>query len=274
MKEAAIALMGEQEKSYWWHVSCRLYWQTILRRWLPTDRHSGKVRRVGPHPELYNPGPSFAPLRAGGQGRMTGERRLHIVDVGCGTGINLIMLREFGEVVGIDRSPTALEFASQYGPVASGDALQLPQLDKSTDLITAFDLLEHLPDDAAAISEWGRVLKPGGHLMISAPAYQWLYGPRDKAFMHYRRYDRKGLARLVSQSGFYPVFSTYLFAVTFPLFMLQRLVGQLANQPSDYTPVPPIVNQLLIWLGQLEAKWLWCWPLPFGSSVVILARKL
>ncbi len=174
----------------------------------------------------------------------------------------------------MDRSSTALSFARQYGATRLGDALRLPYPGDSYDLLTAFDLLEHLPDDVAAIREWRRVLKPGGFLLISSPAYQWLFGPHDKELSHYRRYSRPELINELSRAGFQTVFSSYCFMFTFPIFVAQRLLSRGLKRSAGYNPAPAWINQPLIWLGYLEAQLMRWFSLPFGSSIVVLARKL
>lgn len=237
MKPALLEKMHREEKTYWWHISCRLVWDSILRRFF-----------------------NVADAK--------------ILDVGCGTGINLPLLSRFGQVLGVDNSPQAVDFYKEYGGQAVlSDATKLSLPSESQDLVTAFDILEHLDDDAKAVKEWCRVLKPGGYLFISVPAYQWLFGPRDIELSHRRRYSRGGLVELTKGTDCQVVFSSYFFALSFLPFLIQRFISKLISRSPGYTPAPPVVNQFLIWLGQIEAGWLKILPLPFGSSVLVLARK-
>ena len=238
MQETDVALMGAHDRSYWWHVARRLVWRSVLDKWL-----------------------SPIPNRK-------------ILDIGCGSGINLEFLRRWGLVVGIDQSEAALASAKQYGAVERGDALNLPRPNETVDLITAFDVLEHLPDDQSALKEWGRVLRSGGYVAISVPAYQWLYGPHDKVLLHQRRYALDELAGKLSRAGFKPIFSSYVFMFTFPIFLAQRSLTRSLNQGAGYNLAPPMINRLLIGLGSLEAMLVKFISLPFGSSVFILAEKV
>src|SRR3989344_6493442 len=199
---------------------------------------------------------------------------MEILDVGCGGGFNLEFLRRWGKVTGIDQSEVALVSAKQHGEAEQGDALQLPRPDESIDLITAFDVLEHLLDDAAALQEWRRALSSGGYVAISVPAYQWLYGPHDKALLHQRRYTLSKLAAKLSQAGFKPIFSSYVFMFTFPIFVAQRLLAKSLGRGAGYNAAPHTISRLLIGLGWIEAWLIRYISLPFGSSVFILAKKI
>ncbi|MFH1088502.1 MAG: class I SAM-dependent methyltransferase, partial [Patescibacteria group bacterium] len=206
---------------------------------------------------------------------------------------------KFGDVTGVDSSEMAVALANSaanhmipelvdelhltpraqsrgyiQGKAVLGRAEDLPFENREFDLVTAFDVLEHLPDESRAIGEWGRVLRSGGVLFISVPAHQWLFGPHDRALNHYRRYELNQLLRLLIKNNFSPIFSTYIFGFSFPLFILQR--GLLKNSPgrqTQYVNLPSWLNSLLISLGKLEAVWLRFSRFPFGSSIVILARK-
>ena len=260
--------MQQQEQSYWWHISRRFILQTILNRFrslflchseLALTRHSSCDGWVE---ESRDPSTSL---------RMTNCK---ILDVGCGTGTNFEWLSKFGDVVGVEISKTAVELAHHEGKVLWGRAEDLPVEDGEFDLITVFDVMEHLSDEVKAIKEWGRVLRPHGKLFIAVPAYQGLFGPHDRALEHYRRYSLRGLNKLLRQNSFHPIFSTYIFCLTFPLFLIQRWLAKRSSATkSQYISVPSWVNNTLIGLGKIEAIWLKWFKFPFGSSIVILAKK-
>ncbi|KKT86905.1 MAG: Methyltransferase type 11 [candidate division Kazan bacterium GW2011_GWB1_45_10] len=209
-------------------------------------------------------------------------RTVKILDVGCGTGENFSWLSKFGEVVGADTSELAIELANQKGravlgraPAFAGRAEDLPFEDNTFNLITAFDVLEHLPDETRVLKEWGRVLCSGGYLFLSVPAYQWLYGPHDRALQHLRRYNLSQLKKILQNNGFHIIFASYFFCLTFPAFLAQRwLVKFSQNDTSQYVGVAPWLNSFLIALGKAESAWLKFGQFPFGSSIVILARKI
>jgi len=259
LKELALIEMQQQEQSYWWHVSRRFILQTILARHAKLIVcHSGT-----PHPTS----PYQGEERRGSCSRQ-------ILDVGCGTGANFEWLSKFGDVTGVEINKTAVELAHHEGKVAWGRAEDLPVEDSKFDLVVALDVLEHLSDETRAIKEWGRVLCPHGKLFIAVPAYQGLFGPHDRALEHYRRYSLCGLNKLLRQNGFHPIFSTHIFCLTFPLFLIQRWLAKRSSvTKSQYISVPSWTNNILIGLGKIEAIWLKWFKFPFGSSIVILAKK-
>jgi ubiquinone/menaquinone biosynthesis C-methylase UbiE len=277
MRDTDIKLMQEMEEGYWWHVSRRFILQSILNRYFNSDRHSGKLttitlrrhsglvqnRTFRTHPESYD---NVAPrLRSGNE-------LWKILDIGCGSGANMQWLRNFGDVTGLDNNQYAIKSAEKYGKVIKGDALQLPPLGNNFNLITVFDVLEHVKDDQVAIKEWGKVLQSNGYLFLSVPAYQWLFGSRDKQLGHYRRYNLHNLIQLVCHENFELIFSSYVFALVFPFFMIQRIFFQKENS-SIYPKLPIWLNNFLMRLSNLEANLVKFMRLPFGGSIVILVRK-
>lgn len=275
MQESEILAMGERERSYWWHVCRRLVWRSILDKWLPADHNYVEPSVIASNSEAISAdqiATGYRPRNDNLWDRMT--ERGQILDIGCGTGFNLSFLKNWGEVMGIDQSEVAISSAQLYGVAKQGDVLRLPVPDLTIDLATAFDVLEHVADDEVALLEWARVIKIGGYLAISVPAYQWLFGPHDRALSHQRRYNTAELSAKLTRAGLKPVFASYVFMFTFPVFIAQRLLAKTLGRDAGYNPAPGIVNQLLIWLGQLEAvlvKWI---SLPFGSSVFILSKKI
>lgn len=235
MQDADISLMNDVENNYWWHVSRRFILQSVLQQRMK--------KRIG-----------------------------NILDVGCGTGSNLQWLNKFGEATGIDNNLKALSLCGVKNKVILGRADNLP-INNMYALITAFDVLEHLEDDKKALKEWKRVVEKGGYLFISVPAYQWLFSSHDKQMMHYRRYNKGQLLQLVKEAGFKPVFSSYFFMFTFPLFVLQRIISKTTKKSFGYIQLPTIINNFFILLGKIE-KWLMKYmSLPFGSSILLLAKK-
>jgi SAM-dependent methyltransferase len=126
------------------------------------------------------------------------------LDVGAAVGGNTRVLRELGwQALAVDYSPTAVAIAKQNGIEAiEADACDLPLGSSEYDLITAFDVLEHIEDDHAAAAELYRVLRPGGRALIAVPCDMALWSPHDEAVGHVRRYDRAGLEELMTKAGF------------------------------------------------------------------------
>ena len=117
----------------------------------------------------------------------------HVLDAGCGSGRTLVeLVRYGGEVSGIELDTDAAELARRrgLGEVQVGRLEELPWDDATFDLITCLDVIEHVPDDVAALVELRRVARPGGWLLVTVPAYQALWSHHDEANHHYRRYSR------------------------------------------------------------------------------------
>src|SRR5258708_16044342 len=132
-----------------------------------------------------------------------GKPRPRILDVGCGTGANLQMLAEFGAAEGVDVSAEALDFcrARGLGAVRQGAAESLPYGDTQFDLVTGLDVVEHLDDDVAGLSEMFRVLRPGGRVLLFVPALMFLWGVQDDVSHHRRRYTLAELKEKLGAAG-------------------------------------------------------------------------
>jgi SAM-dependent methyltransferase len=201
-----------------------------------------------------------------------------LLDVGCGTGATATALRAFGRVQGVDSSPLALECCTRRGlnEIQLGRAEELPQTSESIDVIVATDILEHLDDDLAALAEFRRVLKPGGHAVITVPAYQALWSEHDEALMHRRRYIAAGLGERIRGAGFETVRLSYALAFLLPLALgrLRRrkpVAGRVAEAQVPALPEAP--NSALIRFQRLETALLRRMNLPWGLSVVAVIRK-
>jgi SAM-dependent methyltransferase len=203
-----------------------------------------------------------------------------VLDVGCGTGATSAALAEFGRVFAVDLSAEAIRFAQSRGlETAAMNAGALAISDQAFQLVVALDVIEHLEDDRAAMDELRRVLAPGGRILVTVPAYKWLWSSHDVANGHWRRYRRGELKRLLEVSGFqvevcsYVMMSMLLPAAAYRL--LERLPGRHvddADSEVHFTPVPPALNWFLShfasWGGYLAGR-VW---LPFGLSIAAVAR--
>jgi ubiquinone/menaquinone biosynthesis C-methylase UbiE len=136
-------------------------------------------------------------------GRLELPTAARVLDAGCGSGRTMVDLRRYGEVVGIELSEDAAEIARERdcGDVVIGRIEQLPFEDGTFDLITCLDVIEHTPDDRAALRELRRVAKPGGWALVTVPAYQALWSSHDEANHHYRRYSRAALRAAAVDAG-------------------------------------------------------------------------
>jgi ubiquinone/menaquinone biosynthesis C-methylase UbiE len=209
-----------------------------------------------------------------------GRADARMLDCGCGTGNNLELLRRFGHAVGIDLTWTGLMFAHNRGDraVAQASATMLPFADASFDIVTSFDVIYALKDadEAAALAEMFRVLRPGGHLLINVAAMNLLRGNHSVLSAEVRRYSRGMLAERLRKNGFEIRRITYTNATILPIVaavrLLQRVSGHEESQDEIAIPATPI-NAALSAALAIEAVALRAVNMPFGSSLLALARK-
>ena len=210
------------------------------------------------------------------------SRPLAIGDVGCGMGASVEMLGEFGNVVGSDFSSTALAFSREHGNtrLAAAALPHLPFRDAAFDIVTAFDVIEHVDDDHAAARDLWRICKPGGLLVVTVPAYQWLWSEHDDINEHRRRYTMSRLRQCLDQPGVSFLTLSYMNTLLAPPVMLYRLLHNALGQRkstdaprSDVFALPSPVNGLLERIFSLEAMLVRHVRQPFGISVICVARK-
>ncbi|MFM1801742.1 MAG: hypothetical protein RJA81_1094 [Planctomycetota bacterium] len=201
-----------------------------------------------------------------------------ILDVGCGTGATARLLKDHGNVIGLDFSQLALSACEKRGidHLLQGSAMAIPLADNSVDVIVATDILEHLDEDEKALSEFRRILKPGGIVIISVPAYQFLWSAHDEALMHKRRYTSKLLASRIKNAGLATCYHGYALSLLFPLALIRWVsngLGRKATPQSQHLELPTWVNRLLIQFQRFE-KFLFCWVrLPWGLSIIRVTQR-
>lgn len=206
--------------------------------------------------------------------------RGEILDCGCGTGHNLTMLRPYGHAYGIDLTWAGLQYASIHGErhVAQATASRLPFPDARFILVTSFDVLYALEDDAErdAIREMHRVLKPGGTLIVNVAALEALRGNHSILSGEVRRYGRVDLRRRLESAGFRVQRISYTNFSILPLIagvrLAQRVGGQKESQQEISTPPAP-VNAVLSGLLAMEAAAFRVVNMPIGSSLLAVARR-
>ncbi len=215
---------------------------------------------------------------------LTGVSHPRILDCGCGTGANMSMLRAHGaEAYGFDLTPRGLRYAREYGDhrVARASAARVPFKSATFDLVTSFDVLYCLPDEVEkeAIAEMARVVKPGGALIVNVAALEILRGGHSILSEELRRYRPSMLEERLGAAGFEVQRMTFTNATLFPLMLAVRTIQRVAglNSTEDTSkeialPSKP-VNATLTALLSLEARALRVMNMPFGSSLLCLARK-
>jgi SAM-dependent methyltransferase len=211
--------------------------------------------------------------------QLDGRGPIRILDVGCGAGGMLEPLSRYGSVTGVDMSAELVEFCHQRGfpDVVAGSAYELPAGDGSVDLVTLFDTIEHVPDDARALREVRRVLAPGGLVFISTPAYQFLYANNDRVAHHERRYTGRGLRRKLIAADLEPLKLTYFNTLLFPAILpavLAKKLGERISDPGDRTnlshPLRPRLNRGLATIMSSERHLLGHANMPFGHSLIAI----
>jgi SAM-dependent methyltransferase len=173
-----------------------------------------------------------------------------ILDAGCGTGRNLAEFGRLGAAHGVDPSPQAIAFCRSRGldGVVEASIESLPFEDASFDLILATDVLEHVPRDDLALGELRRVAAPGARLLVTVPAYQWLWSQHDDSHHHLRRYTAPRLRERLLPAGWRPALETYFnTALLPPIAVVRTLARRRAprNGRTDYQLTGGALNRLL-----------------------------
>ncbi len=197
-----------------------------------------------------------------------------ILEIGCGTGHNLEMLLRFGRVDGIEIDGAARAIASHRLGHAVGDA-RLPDLagvpERHYDLVAILDVLEHVEDDRAALASIARRLKSGGRILVTVPAFPWMWSAHDVVNHHHRRYTRKSLKKAVTEAGLKVEFLSWFNSLLFPLAAAGRLAGRLTGKEDSDDALPPrAVNALFESLFGLERHAVGRVPFPPGVSLVAI----
>lgn len=214
---------------------------------------------------------------------------LDLLDIGCGAGNMIHHLSRYGRVKGVEIDPRPVTIALQRGyDVEQGDASRgLTYADASFDLVTALDVIEHNQDDLGILREAYRVLRPGGYLVVTVPAFMWLWSHNDEINAHVRRYTIPELSAALAKAGFRVRRATYNNFLIFPMaaaLILTRRAGdrrpQLASHhlsqdeyQVEMEPASPPVNAVLTAAGWLEAQVLRRLSLPVGTGIIAIAHK-
>ena len=242
MMEHTYPILFEVEQSHWWHQGRRRIIASFV------EEITARVK----------------------------DHRPKILDVGCGTGANLLMLSKYGDAEGVDVSQDALTFCHERGleKVKLGAAEALPYEDGTFDLVTALDVVEHLDDDLAGLREFRRVLRPDGRVLLFVPTFMFLWGVQDDVSHHRVRYRLPELRKILEQAGFEMERSTYANITFFLPILLIRKFMQLTGikTESENNINIPAFNRLFGQLLGAESNFLRFMNFPFGVSGLCVAK--
>ena len=198
-----------------------------------------------------------------------------ILEIGCGTGHNLAMLGEFGHIDGLelDDEARALSEKRLGRKVMSSPLPELVEVpDRHYDLIGAFDVIEHIEDDGAALASIATKLKPGGKFVMAVPAHQWMWSAHDVVNHHKRRYSRRALKALIDDSPLRLEKIGYFNSLLFPLAVAQRAVSKMRDKENADVALPPApLNAALERIFGIERHLVGRLPLTPGLSLFAVA---
>ena len=198
-----------------------------------------------------------------------------VLEIGCGTGHNLAMLAGFGHVEGLELDAEARAISEKRlgRKVMSSPLPELSEVpDCHYDLIGAFDVIEHIDDDRAALSSIAAKLKPAGKFVMTVPAHQWMWSAHDAVNHHKRRYSKAGLKALINASPMKLDKIGYFNSLLFPLAVAERAASKLRGKEDADVKLPPApVNVALEKIFEVERYLVGRLPLPPGLSLFAVA---
>jgi SAM-dependent methyltransferase len=238
MERAVFDRMAEQDEVHWWYVARRRILRDLIARHVPMPENA------------------------------------RILEIGCGTGHNFDMLREFGPIDAIEVDAEARDLASRRLGQPVGSA-PLPELggvpERAYHLIALLDVLEHVDEDRAALASIATKLAPGGRIVLTVPAYAWMWSAHDVVHHHKRRYSKQGLRRVIEAAGLKAERIGYFNSLLFPLAAAIRLAGKISRKDESDDKMPPApLNAMFRAIFGLERHLVGRVPLPAGVSLFAL----
>ncbi|MCW3846343.1 class I SAM-dependent methyltransferase [Sphingomonas sp. LB-2] len=202
-------------------------------------------------------------------------RDARILEIGCGTGHNLPMLASFGEVDAIEIDEAAGAFAAERlgKPIGTSPLPELSGVERGQyDLVAVLDVVEHVEDDVGALRAIASLLKPGGKILITVPAHQWMWSAHDVVNHHKRRYSKATLTAALQKAGLSWRKLRWFNSLLFPAAVAARMAGKLTGKDdSDDSPPPGPLNAIFETVFRIERHLLGRVPMPPGLSIIVLA---
>lgn len=200
-----------------------------------------------------------------------------ILEAGCGTGGNLAMLSSLGDLDAFEFDDIARKRAEEksnrslpFGALPD----RIPGDDSAYDLIGLFDVLEHVEADEASLAALGARLTPEGRLILTVPAYGWLWSKHDERHHHFRRYTKASLTEAAQAAGLKVERSFYFNSFLFPVVVAIRALKALFRRDTPDDDLPgPIINRLLSRVFRTERHLVGTIPMPFGLSLCAVLRR-
>jgi SAM-dependent methyltransferase len=185
-----------------------------------------------------------------------------ILDAGCGSGRNMVELAHHGIVTGVELSDTSVHLARDrnVGEVLEGSVMDMPFEDGSFELTVSLDVIEHLEDDVSALRELRRVTTPGGALLVTVPAYQWLWSGHDEINHHHRRYNRRTLLAAAQSAGWRLESSAHFNSLLLPAAILLRALERFKPAATK--------SSLDLWVPPAPLNWALRQPLKLEAAVI------
>ena len=232
----------EHEDAHWWFVSRRLVLDKILNNFLPHTKN-----------------------------------RRDILEIGCGSGGNLQMLQAHGNLSAIELDEPSRRTANSKNIcfVKKGKLPDDIPFDIQFDVICAFDVLEHIDDDLLALQSIKNRLKENGTLLVTVPAYNFLWAPHDDFNQHRRRYTKKQLIETVLSAPLKIEYSTYFNTFLFPFMAPYRIFTKFVddNNSMSVSQPPVLLEYVLKNIFSAERRFLPSITFPFGLSVLLVAKR-
>lgn len=185
-----------------------------------------------------------------------------ILDAGCGSGRNMVDLARHGTVTGVELSETSVQVARgrDVGEVVEGSLMDMPFDEDTFDLSVSLDVIEHLQDDVGALRELRRVTKPSGALLVTVPAYQWLWSGHDVINHHHRRYSRRTLLEPAQAAGWRMESSTHFQTLLLPVAIVMRALERLKPSTAN--------SSLDLWIPPAPLNWALRQPLHLEATMI------